>query len=74
VSAVISENTIKSDVLVSILHSKKADESFLDECGHPKHASLHLKVSPISAATALCLQRRPSQPSRVAKQNTQGQP
>jgi hypothetical protein len=33
---------------VSILASKKADESFLDECGHPRHASLHLKVSPIS--------------------------
>jgi hypothetical protein len=28
--------------------SKKADESLLDTCGHPKHAALHLKVSPIS--------------------------
>jgi hypothetical protein len=37
-----------SDVLVTILSSKKADESFLDECGHPKHAALHLKVTPIS--------------------------
>jgi hypothetical protein len=36
------------DVLVTILSSKKADESFLDECGHPKHAALHLKVTAIS--------------------------
>jgi hypothetical protein len=38
----------KNDVLVSILTSKKADESFVDECGHPRHASLHLKVTAIS--------------------------
>ncbi|WP_263382997.1 hypothetical protein [Granulicella arctica] len=35
-------------MLVTILSSKKADESFLDECGHPKHAALHLKVTAIS--------------------------
>ena len=35
-------------VLVTILTSKKADESLLDTCGHPKHATLHLKVTPIS--------------------------
>jgi hypothetical protein len=28
--------------------SKKAELSMLDDCGHPKHAALHLKVSPIS--------------------------
>ena len=38
----------KSEVLVSILATKKADESFVDECGHPRHANLHLKVTPIS--------------------------
>lgn len=37
-----------SELLVSIFSSKKADEGFLDECGHPKHAALHLKVTPIS--------------------------
>jgi hypothetical protein len=37
-----------SAVLVSIHSSKKADEGLLDECGHPKHAALHLKVTPIS--------------------------
>jgi hypothetical protein len=42
------EHHAKSPVLVTILSSKKADESLLDECGHPKHAALHLKVSPIS--------------------------
>jgi hypothetical protein len=36
------------DVLISIASSHKADEALLDECGHPKHASLHLKVTPIS--------------------------
>ena len=42
------EHHAKSKVLVTILTSKKADESVLDDCGHPKHAALHLKVSPIS--------------------------
>jgi hypothetical protein len=42
------EHHAKSQVLVSILTSKKADADLLDECGHPKHAALHLKVSPIS--------------------------
>jgi hypothetical protein len=42
------EHHAKSQVLVTILSSKKADESLLDECGHPKHAALHLKVTPIS--------------------------
>jgi len=37
-----------SNVLVSILASKKAEVTMLDECGHPKHAALHLKVTPIS--------------------------
>ena len=37
-----------SAALVSILSSHQADLAVLDECGHPKHASLHLKVTPIS--------------------------
>ncbi len=44
------ENHAKSAVLVTILTSKKADSDLLDECGHPKHAALHLKVSPISGS------------------------
>lgn len=38
----------KTDVLVTIASTAKADLKILDECGHPKHASLHLKVTPIS--------------------------
>lgn len=34
--------------LVSIISTKQADVAMLDECGHPKHSSLHLKVTPIS--------------------------
>ncbi len=42
------ENHAKNNVLVSILTSKQAEPVLLDECGHPKHAPLHLKVTPIS--------------------------
>ena len=42
------ENHARTDVLVTILSSKSADLKVLDDCGHPKHAALHLKVSPIS--------------------------
>ena len=38
----------KTDVLVTILSSKQANADLLDSCGHPKHAALHLMVSPIS--------------------------
>lgn len=38
----------QNNVLVSILSSKQADVIMIDECGHPKLASLHLKVTPIS--------------------------
>ena len=37
-----------SQALVSIMQKKEAPLNLLDECGHPKHAALHLKVSPIS--------------------------
>jgi hypothetical protein len=42
------EQHANSAVLVTIHTSKEADLTLLDECGHPKHAALHLKVSPIS--------------------------
>ena len=38
----------RSNVLVSIVTTHKASLGLLGECGHPKHAALHLKVSPIS--------------------------
>jgi hypothetical protein len=37
-----------TDVLVKIRKSHEADLGIVDECGHPRLASLHLKVTPIS--------------------------
>ena len=34
--------------LLQIREKHEAPATLLDECGHPKHASLHLKVTPIS--------------------------
>jgi hypothetical protein len=34
--------------LTQIHSSKQAPETFIDDCGHPKHAPLHLKVSAMS--------------------------
>jgi hypothetical protein len=34
--------------LNQIRENHEAPETLLDECGHPRHASLHLKVTPIS--------------------------
>jgi hypothetical protein len=34
--------------LNQIRENHEAPETLLDECGHPKHAALHLKVTPIS--------------------------
>jgi hypothetical protein len=42
------ENHRKQQALVSILTSKQAEAIMVDECGHPKLATLHLKVTPIS--------------------------
>jgi hypothetical protein len=34
--------------LVQIRNSKEAPETLVEECGHPRHATLHLMVTPIS--------------------------
>jgi hypothetical protein len=34
--------------LVQIRQSHEAPETLLEECGHPRHAPLHLRVTPIS--------------------------
>jgi len=34
--------------LMEIRKNHEASETLVDECGHPRHASLHLKVTPIS--------------------------
>ena len=41
------EHTNQPD-LVSIRVKRNAPEVLVDDCGHPRHASLHLKVTPIS--------------------------
>lgn len=45
--------------LIQIRSSKSAPETLLDECGHPKHASLHLKVTPVSGCDGFT----PAQPN-----------
>jgi hypothetical protein len=37
-----------AEKLVAIRVSREAPETLVDECGHPRHASLHLVVTPIS--------------------------
>lgn len=34
--------------LVQIRQGHAAPEDFIEECGHPRHATLNLKVTPIS--------------------------
>lgn len=34
--------------IVTIRRQKEAPETLVDECGHPRHASLNLRVTPIS--------------------------
>jgi hypothetical protein len=34
--------------LTQIRTEHEAPETLLDDCGHPRHAALHLKVTPIS--------------------------
>jgi len=34
--------------LMQIRAKHEPSETLLDDCGHPRHASLHLKVTPIS--------------------------
>lgn len=34
--------------VVQIRQRHEAPEVLLDDCGHPRHAALHLKVTPIS--------------------------
>jgi hypothetical protein len=35
-------------ILTQIRSSKEADEDFVDDCGHPRLASLHLRVTAVS--------------------------
>ena len=42
------ETHVAGAQLTQIHKEHEAPETMVDECGHPKHASLHLKVTPIS--------------------------
>jgi hypothetical protein len=42
------ESHLKAAELVQVRTKKSAPETMVDECGHPKHAQLHLKVTAIS--------------------------
>ncbi len=35
--------------LVQIHNQQEAPEDFTDDCGHPRHANLHLKVTAVSS-------------------------
>jgi hypothetical protein len=39
-------------ILTQIRSSHEAKEDFVEDCGHPKHASLHLKVTAVSGCDA----------------------
>ena len=42
------ESHSRAEKLVQIRVSHEAPETFIDECGHPRHASLNLRVTAIS--------------------------
>jgi hypothetical protein len=42
------EQHMRDQRLVQIRKSHSAPETLVDDCGHPRHATLHLKVTPIS--------------------------
>jgi len=42
------EDHPKEQQLVEIRDSHEAPDDLIEECGHPKHAALHLVVTPIS--------------------------
>lgn len=42
------ESHSRDDRLVQIRQHHEAPEVMVDECGHPRHATLHLRVTPIS--------------------------
>ncbi len=46
------EHHPQEEELVQIHQQHKAPEDFVDECGHPQHAALNLKVTAISGCDA----------------------
>lgn len=46
------EGDMANEKLVTIRTSRQAPETFVETCGLPKYADLHLKVTPISGCDA----------------------
>ena len=42
------ESHHREEKLVQIRVTREGPETLVEECGHPRHASLHLMVTPIS--------------------------
>ena len=42
------ETHTTTERMVQIRVTREGPETLVDECGHPRHAALHLKVTPIS--------------------------
>lgn len=53
------ESHTRDERLVQIRTTHEGPETLVDECGHPRHAPLHLKVTPISGCEGF-------EPARVA--------
>ena len=53
------ESHTRDERLVQIHTTHEGPETLVDACGHPRHASLHLKVTPISGCEGF-------EPARVA--------
>ena len=54
------EHHTGSKELIQIRVKHEAPESLVDECGHPRHASLHLMVTPISGCDGFEAAQRPN--------------
>ena len=55
------ESHSRAEKLIQIRVSHEAPETLVDECGHPRHASLNLRVTPISG----CEGFEPASPARA---------
>jgi hypothetical protein len=51
-----------AEQLVQIRLQHNAPEKLVEECGHPRHASLHLMVTPISGCDGF----EPAKPTQVS--------
>ena len=51
------ESHSRDDKLIQIRQRHEAPEVLVDECGHPRHATLHLRVTPISGCDGFELAR-----------------